>query len=152
MKKLFFLFFLSFLLAFASCDLDDEDSSDSLPCTDSSQFIKSDSIMFPVGTTALEIYNCLIELKGLGDFPINGTYSHTETAVLNGKEYTDTIEKKIIQVKIYKSDTEISHLFHCDFITDSDEKLPFYYQWQYHNTNAWHNNKTEGEIMISTDS
>ena len=152
MKKIMLAIFSVFLIGLMSCDNDSGDDANSIPYTDSSQFIKSDSIIFPVGTTALEIYNCLLELKGLGDFPINGTYTHTETAVLNGQKYTNAIEKKIIQMKIYKSDTEISHLFHCDFITDSDEKLPFYYQWQYHNTNAWHNNKTEGEIVISTDS
>lgn len=145
MRKLFLLCFS--VLIFISCDFNGDDTN-SVPHTDNSLFVKENSVIFPIGTTALEIYNCVYEKNGLGDFTVSGTYTHTETAILNGKEYTDTIVKNIVKVKVYKEHTENTHLFHCDFITESNEVLPFYYQWQNHNTNAWHNNKTDGEVII----
>lgn len=145
MRKLFLLCF--FALLFVSCDFNGDDAN-SVPHTDNSLFVQENSVIFPIGTTALEIYSCLYEKYGLGTFSANGIYTRTETAILNGNQYTDTKVKNIVEIKVYKSDTESTHLFHCDFITESNEVLSFYYQWQNHNTNVWHNNRTDGEIII----
>lgn len=125
------------------------DSPNSLPYVETEKFETESGFSFPIGTTALEFYKTLLYKYGEGSHSISGTYVHTETAVLNGNTYTDTIEKKIKSINIYKSDTEISHLFHIDFFLEDGACLKFYYQWQYHNTNAWHNNKSDGEITIS---
>lgn len=126
----------------------DVSNSDTLPTTDAKKFITDNKITFPENTTALEIYNCMSNKYGTGEHTITGNYSHTESTKLNGKSYSDTITKNIIKVSIYKSKTETTNSFSVDFITDNDEKISFCYTWQYSNTNAWNNNKSNGIITI----
>lgn len=132
---------------FLSCDT--IDSPNSLPYVETEKFKTETGFIFPEETTALEFYKTLEKKYGQGRHSVTGTYIHTESAVLNGKTYSDTITKDIKSINIYKSDTEISHLFHIDFLFENGTCLKFYYQWQYHNTNVWHNNKSDGEITIS---
>lgn len=152
MKKILALLFSVMCLCICSCDPDKGDDSDSLPPTDCSVFHKNNQLVFPEGTSALELYNCLVSEMGVGEHSINGIYTYTESAVLNGVNHSETVKKNINAVKIYKSNTEASNLFHVDFITDdadTNKKLQFYYQWQHCNTNVWNNNKSDGEIIIA---
>ena len=86
------------------------------------------SLSFSKDTTALKLYNCFIRFYSEGTYTITGTYKRTETAKLNGTVYTNTITKNIVTIKIYKSKTEISNLFHVDFITDNNETMNNYYE------------------------
>lgn len=146
MKKLFFFLF-SILIV--SCSTGDD--KDSLPYIDTSKFIKESSIVFPEKTNSLEIFSTLNEYYGnnQGEYYINGTYKHKETAVLNGQLYENTLTKNIIKIKIYKSTTPASNLFCTDFYFDDDMILKFCYQWQYHNTNVWNNDILDGEIILT---
>lgn len=121
------------------------DNNNSFPKVETDKFIKEDRYIFPVGTTALELYNCFNNHHTDGSYSVSGSYSHTETAKLNGNTYTNTIIKNI---KIYRSKTEVSNRFHVDFITDTGEVLRNYYEWQYQSNNSWHNNKIDGDITI----
>lgn len=149
MKKIIYAYLLLFLcLFFFGCD--NGDSSDSLPYVETEKFKTEAGFNFPVDTSALEIYKTLSEYYGEEKTVlINGTYSHTETATLNGQLYTNTKTKNISSIRIYKTNTEISHSFHIDFIFDDNSSLEFYYQWQYHNDNVWHNNKSDGIITLT---
>lgn len=146
MKKIVSVFI--FICLLFSCS-DGGDAADSLPSVKTSDFRTDGGYTFPVQTSALQMYATLSEDYEIGEYVINATYTKTENAVLNGKPYSDTITKQITKMKIYKSDTEASHLFHVDFICADESVIAFYYQWQYSNTNAWHNNKSDGEIKIS---
>lgn len=149
MKKKYLFIFITFACLFLfSCD--DGDSANSLPNVETEKFKTETGFDFPINTSALEIYKTLSEYYGEEKtISVNGTYSHTETATLNGQLYTDTKTKNISSIKIYKTNTEISHSFHTDFIFDDDSSLEFYYQWQYHNDNVWHNNKSDGIITLT---
>lgn len=145
MKKIVFAL-LPFL--FLGC-ADKEDDPNSLPYVDVSKFQTGTSIDFPEKTTALEIYSMMYGKYGLGSHTVSGVYSHTESAKLNGKVFSDTVTKNITKVEIYRTDGEISHSFHSDFSCDDGSKIEFYYQWQEHNTNVWHNNESDGTIRIN---
>lgn len=147
LKILLFVLFISFV-TIAACKLDDGDDRDSFTKVDVGQFIKSDKYVFPKGTSALELYNTFILRHAEKEHAVTGTYTKTETATLLGKKHTETVTKNIKTVKIYRSKTELSNRFHVDFITDTGEKLSYYYSWQLHRDNVWHNNKTDGEIVI----
>lgn len=146
MKKILSVFI--FICLFFSCS-DGGDAADSLPSVKTSDFRTDGGYTFPLQTSALQMYATLSEDYEIGEHIINATYTRTETAVLNGILHTETKTQQITRMKIYKSDTEASHLFHVDFICADESVIAFYYQWQYSNTNAWHNNKSDGEIKIN---
>jgi lipoprotein len=149
MRKIIFLIaFLVPSVVFSACMFDDGDDRDSFTQVETDKFITATKYSFPKDTTALELYNCFIRFHSEGTYTVTGTYKRTETATLNGNLYTDTITKNIVTVKIYKSKTEISNLFHVDFITDNNETISNYYEWQHHRDNVWHNNKIDGDIVI----
>lgn len=147
MKKLFFVLFAALLLG--SCSTDSGDSPDSLPSVDTDSFKTETGFLFSKGASALEIYKTLYEEYGLGEFSVTGTYKHTESETLNGQVYSNTLTKSIKGVRIYKTDTPASHLFHVDFTFTDSSTIKFYYQWQYYNDNAWHNNKSDGVIKLT---
>lgn len=149
MKKLLFsAILLMSSLVFSACILNDGDDRNSFTQVATDKFVKATEYSFPKDTTALELYNCFIRFYSEGTYTITGTYKRTETAKLNGTVYTNTITKNIVTVKIYKSKTEISNLFHVDFITDNNETMSNYYEWQHKRNNVWHNNKIDGDIII----
>ena len=147
-KPLCLTVFLMSSLIFSACIFNDGDDRDSFTQVETDKFVKATEYSFPKDTTALELYNCFIRFYSEGTYTVTGTYTHTETVTLNGNLYTDTITKNIVTVKIYKSKTEISNLFHVDFITDTNETISNYYEWQHHRDNVWHNNKIDGDIVI----
>ena len=148
MKKNNILFILFIIcLICGSCKFNG-DNNNSFPKVETEKFIKEDRYVFPTGTTALELYNCFNNYHTDGSYSVSGSYSHTKIATLNGNTYTNTITKNIKEVKLYRSKTEVSNRFHVDFITDTDEVLSYYYEWQYQNNNSWHNNKIDGDITI----
>lgn len=149
MKKFCLYFFICFsCLFFLGCETGD--SPNSLPYVETEKFKTETGFIFPLATSALEIYKTLSNYYGEETtISISGTYAHTETATLNGQLYTNTKTKNIVKIKLYKTDTEASHSFHADFIFDDNSSLKFYYQWQYHNTNAWNNNKSDGIIKLA---
>ena len=146
-KILLFVLLLSSVIL-AACKLDDGDDRDSFTKVDVGQFIKSDKYVFPKGTSALELYNTFILRHAEKEYAVTGTYTKTEIATLLGKKHTETVTKNIKAVKIYRSKTELSNRFHVDFITDTGEKLSYYYSWQHHLSNVWHNNEIDGDITI----
>ena len=81
-------------------------------------------------------------------------FSHTETAWLNGKKYTNTASKTLTKIKIWhevdsnKREEHISS-FYVTLLTDNGESIEYRYQWQSHNTNAWKNNHSNGKIEIT---
>ena len=150
MKKLFLLLLP---LLFISCNFDTHDDVETFPIVDYSSLVKDDKYVIPSGTEALTIFNCFYTQYGYGEFNIEGTYTHTESAYLNNVLYEDTITKtlkKIIISNIVIENTSGSHIsgFYITFITDKNEILEYCYQWQYHNTNSWKNTKTDGTIII----
>lgn len=152
MRKILFLILIS--LIFVGCQLDTADDIDSFPKADYSHIIQDDQYIIPVNTPALTIFNCFYNEFGYGEFDINGQYSHTESATLNGKLYSDTITKTINKMKIYhvkdvESKGETISSFYVLFFTTDNTVFEFRYQWQYSNTNAWKNNKSDGLIIIS---
>lgn len=150
MKKIILFIFSFFIYVFSGCNSSyDGDARNSIPYTDSSSFVSTSKISFPKNTDALHIYNCLLEKFGEGNHLVTAVYSRTETVTLNGTSYSNTITKNIVSIKIYKERTPASNKFIVDFVTDTSNILRYFYQWQYHNTNAWNNNKTDGTIIIS---
>ena len=145
------LLFLLVLFVFVSCD--DRDDADSFPVVDYTSLKSSDGYRIPKGTDALHILNCFYSEFGYGDFEVSGKYEKTETAVLNGKEYSDTLSKDIIGIKVWHVDNSTKgnrvSSFFVEFITTDDEPILLHYKWQYNDTNAWYNDKTDGEIVLS---
>ena len=139
------------LFVFVSCD--DRDDADSFPVVDYTSLKSSDGYRIPKGTDALHVLNCFYSEFGYGDFEVSGKYEKTETAVLNGKEYSDTLSKDIIGIKVWHVDNSTKgnrvSSFFVEFITTDDEPILLRYKWQYNNTNAWYNDKTDGEITLS---
>lgn len=151
--KRYLLSVILIVLFIAGCKLDVADDIDSFPKADYSFMVKESQYEIPVNTTALQIFNCFYSEYGYGEYDVQGQYSHTESAVLNGNSYTDTITKTITKMKIWHvrdENTKGSTIssFYVTFYTDNNESLEYRYQWQYQNTNAWKNNKTDGTIII----
>ena len=125
MRKKTFGIFIIGLLLLTGC----ENPTRTLPKTDSTNFIKTaNQFLFPVGTTDLEIYNCLNDSGFSGLYYTSGTYTVTETAILNGKNYTDTKIKNINKCNIYSEEIENkkeSHIFayHVLFYFDDSTQL-----------------------------
>ncbi|MGI5069530.1 hypothetical protein HRO26_00005 [Treponema pectinovorum] len=151
MNFLRFFTVVIFVCTVAGCNLSNYDGDDrnSIPKTDNSSFVSTTKIIFPKDTDALHIYNCLFEKYGEGTHSVTAVYSRTVTATLNGTAYSNTITKNIVQIKISKEISPPTSKFIVDFITDTNEVLRFFYEWQYHNTNEWNNNKTDGSITIT---
>ena len=153
MKKILLLLFVAGL--FFGCKFNEvPDDIYSFPLVNYS-FMKNEAgFMIPENTTALQIFNCFYNEFGYGTFEINGIYSHTEVSTLNGNTYSDTINKNLIRLEVYNeinSNTPKEHIssFGVRFFTDKSEIINFTYQWQYHNTNVWNNNKLDGKIVIT---
>lgn len=149
MKKFLFLL-IPFL--FLSCTNNISDDPDSLPYVDISKYKSADSLVFPKGTYALDVYTCLLNKYGEGDFDINATYTYTETAILNGNVYTDTLIKNITSVTISRIDSAptIENLRTCtaEFHTDKNESIILIYKWYRYCDNSWENTILNGEIFI----
>ena len=148
MKKYFILLFI-FLIS--SCSLFDYkgDPDGSFITVDYENYINGNTITFPKNTDALHIFNCLYNTFGYGSFSCNGTYSHTESAKLNGKLFTDTITKNITKFEI-SHDTDVDkNTFTICFTTDKNEILTYIYKWQFHNSNIWENTILDGEFIIN---
>ncbi len=150
--KRFLILGLFVIFTFSGCDT----PSTSLPKTDSSvYFITDNSFSFPQGTTDLQIYNCFSDYKFEGEYEATGTYTITETAVLNDKEYSDTLVKNIIKCNIYSveqlpnKDKAHTFSYHVVFYFDDSSTLDCYYQWQYDSNNSWHNESLKGKIDIT---
>lgn len=147
MRKIGLLFV--FLISLYGCNLDTSDASATLPNSDVSQFYVDNGLLFPEGTSALDLYNCLNKKYGQGTHIINGVYSITQTAILNGKEYKDTVKEKLQSVTLSTSKGDISNRFNVVFSTEKEKKIAYTYEWQYHNTNVWTNTKSQGRIDIT---
>ena len=149
-RKIFLCVLFMISLALTACKLDEGDDRDSFTKVDVSKFIKSDNnYVFPKETTALELYNTFMFRDAeKTEYNVTGTYKKTETVTLFGK-HTVEETKNITKVNIYRSKTEASNRFHVDFIADTGEKFSYCYSWQYHLSNVWNNNKTDGEISIT---
>jgi len=153
MKRFLFLLLFAFLFI-TGCNMYSADDIDSFPSTDYSFMIKDNSYDIPAGTNALQLFNCFYSEFGYGEYNIQGQYTKTATAVLNGKTYTDTINKTLTKIKIWhvrdvdNKEDPISS-FYVAFYTDNNEVLQYCYQWQYDNQNAWKNDITKGKIVIT---
>lgn len=148
MKK--FIFVL--IACFALCGCSDEpDAAGSLPYIDASKYYNESSIVFPINTPSLDIYACLKQVYGEGTHSIKASYTRTESAILNGVKYTDTLTETIVQIKIYSRQNEIDTVsgFYVDFYCTSGKVLNYCYKWQYHNTHVWTNTPTDGDITIT---
>ena len=154
MKRFSVLILISlFVMLLIGCSSNSADDVETFPVVTTDSFIQEDKITIPEGTDALHIFNCFYSIYGYGEFDIRGDFSHTETALLNGRKYTDTVSKTLIKIKIWhevdsnKREEHISS-FYVTFFTDNGESIEYRYQWQYHNINAWKNNHSNGIIEI----
>lgn len=147
-----FLFLILVLFLFVGCNLfsNNPDDPNTFLEVDYSSFVKSNSYVFPPKTDSVSIFNCMYSEYGYGDFNITGVYSHTETATLNGKEYSDTITKNIIEMKIFSkiNNNPTTSDFCVEFITDNGENLRFLYRWQFKKNGYWNNDILDGTITI----
>lgn len=146
------MLFLVLSLFLFACNLDNPDDADSFPVVDYTSLKDNNGYKIAKGTDALHILNCFYSEFGYGEFELKGKYEKTESAVLNGKEYIDIFSKDIIKMKIWHVDNstqgERISSFFVQFTTTDDESLLLCYEWQYHNTNAWRNDKVDGEITL----
>lgn len=149
MKKIFLLLIPLLLL---SCANDIPDDPYTLPYVDTTKYVSVDSVNFPTGTPALDVYACLSDIYGEGTFNIDASYVHTETAVLNGHTYSDTIKKNITSVTISKNRSAPTlkelNTFIVEFHTDNNESITLTYQWYFHCEDTWENTRLNGDILI----
>lgn len=151
MKRLIFLFPL--LIIFSSCSFfsNNPDDSKDYVRVEYSNYVKENYYEFPEKTDSITLYNCFINEYGYGEKNLTGVFSHTETAVLNGHLYSDTITKNIVKFNMYTIiDTGLpSTSYYIEFTTDSGEKLTYVYQWQFKKTNIWKNDLLKGSLKIN---
>lgn len=136
---------------FCLCGCKQEPYKDTiLPKTDSSRFIQNDnSLVFPAGTTTLEVLNCLLEtFKNYGEYEISGSYTNAEE------------DENIRKLQIFHNDTDQSRIWVIrletntviKYINNNPEKhiykfLFFYYHKSYNST-LWHNDTLSGQLTI----
>ena len=146
MKNKLFIFALFFSLFFIACDFDPADKIGTFPSADYSALVLSDSYKIDSTVKALPVLNLFYDTFGYGEFDISGTATHTESAVVMGETVTKSISCNINKVKISHIDKSTSGMtvdtYYIDFYNTDNEILSYCYEWQYHNTNAWKNNKT----------
>jgi hypothetical protein len=116
------------------------DDPNSFPIVDYSDLVCSDCYKIDSSTDAITVFNLFYREFGYGDFDISGNATHTESAVLIGSHYSETIQCDIKRVKIYHT-VDYTSSFFVDFINEKNEILTYCYRWQYNNANAWENGK-----------
>ncbi len=145
-KNFFYATLLTALFVFSACNLYPADSIGTFPSADYSTLITTDSYKISSSTKTLPVLNLFYDTFGYGEFDVSGTATHTESAVVMGETITKTISCDIKKVKISHIDNSTPGLtldtYYIDFYNTDNEVLSYCYEWQYHNTNAWKNNKT----------
>ena len=140
MRKILPLFLLIF--TFISCR-EPSDNVNTFPLIDYSMLVHSDGYRIDTSVDALTVFNLFYDKYGYGEFTINGTAKHSESALLINILHTEEISCSIKKVKIYHTSDEglPSGSFYVDFYNESGEILSYCYQWQYNHSNVWKNGK-----------
>lgn len=146
MKNKLFISALFLSLFFTACDFDSADKTGTFPSADYSALVLSDSYKIDSTVEVLPVLNLFYDTFGYGEYDISGTATHTESVVVMGKTVTNSISCDINKIKISHIDKSTPGMtidsYYVDFYNTDNEILSYCYEWQYHNTNAWKNNKT----------
>lgn len=171
-RKIIYLILTLSIIGLSACKMDSGDDLNSLPTVDVSKYYKENSteVNFPKGTNALDIYTCLYNIFGDKEINVKGTYTISDSHTYPYEApTTKTKELNIVKIKLTRQHDEVSNSFNVYMETDyypmvyddkakkwvTSEKVVTFnycYEWQYHNTNAWQNNKCEGKINIQLPS
>jgi len=147
MKKL--IFAISIILLFARCD----NLTTDLPNTDTNMFITGNTVTFPKGTKAVDIYNTVSSI-----YPDNEYHNIT-----NGEwKYIQTNQDEnglITQAWQSVSFSKIKHTYSKHESGVNTYKVYLYtndtyikeivYEWQRQTTNVWKNDIIEGDVTFT---
>jgi hypothetical protein len=123
-----------------------------LPETDVTQYISGNSVTFPKGTNAIDIYNTVVYLYSDNEYHniTNGSWKYIKTANTGGltnQTWESVVFSKVKHTYI-KSDSGINT--HIVYLWTSDTSIKeIVFQWQRQTTNTWQNKVIEGDITFT---
>jgi hypothetical protein len=146
MKRCFLLPVIA-VMAFVAC----ENLTTDLPETDVTQYISGNTVTFPKGTKAIDIYNSVTSLYNDNDYHDvqNANWKYIKTTASNGltNQTWESIGFSKIKHTYIKSDEINTHTVYLWASDSNVKKLVF--KWQRQTTNIWQNDTIEGDIVFT---
>jgi hypothetical protein len=122
-----------------------------LPETDVSQYISGNTVTFPRGTKAIDIYNTVVYLYADNEYHAvtNGNWKYIKTTTVNG--LTNQTWESVAFSKIKHNHTKSSDVnTHTVYLyTDDANEKTFIFKWQRQTINVWKNDIIEGDITFT---
>ncbi len=145
MKKLIVILVVAFSLI--SC----ENLVTDLPSTDTSKYINGNTVTFPKGTKAIDVYNTVVSLYSDNEYhDVTGNWKYVKTVTDNDGLVTQTWESvsftKIKHTHTMKEPEINTHTVYL--YTDDANIKEIVFQWQRQTTNVWQNDPMQGDIKF----
>jgi len=147
MKKAVF-FTLIFWLLFFSC----ENLVTDLPSTKTADYISGDTVVFPRGTKAIDVYNTVVSIfTAENEYHVitNGSWKRIKTTTVDGLPRQEWETVTFNKIKHTHSIREPEINTHTVYLYDNDlltKEVVF--EWQRQTTNVWKNESIEGDITF----
>jgi hypothetical protein len=136
------------VLLFAGC----ENLVTDLPETDVNQYISGNTVAFPKGTKAIDVYNTVASLYNDNEYHdvTNGNWKYIKTTNANGL-INQTWESVIFtKIKHTHTNREAAINTHTVYLYSSDTSVKeIIFEWQRQTTNVWKNDAIEGDITFN---
>jgi hypothetical protein len=123
-----------------------------LPETDVNQYISGNTVTFPRGTKAVDIYNTIVSLYNDNEYHdiTNGNWKYIKTTNVNGlisQTWETVVFTKVKHTHISK-DSEVNT--HTVYLYSSETSIrEIVFEWQRQTINIWKNNAIDGDIMFT---
>jgi len=146
-KKLSSVFIITFILLIFSC----ENLVTGLPKTDTSRYITENTVAFPRGTKAIDIYNTIVSLYPDNEYhDVTGTWNYIKTTSSDGLTSQTWVSVAFTRIKHTHivRDSEINT--HTVYLYSNDTSIKqIVFEWQRQTTNVWKNDQVEGDIAFT---
>ena len=122
-----------------------------LPETDTTKFISGNTVTFPKGTRAIDVYNTVISIYSDNDLhDVNGNWQRIRTTTTDGLTNQTWQAVSFNRIKHDYSKHESGVNTHTVYLYNNDTlSKSIVYEWQRQTTNVWKNEAIEGDITFT---
>ena len=146
MKLLFFI--VSIVLLLVSCD----ELITDLPTTNTTDYISGNTVTFPRGTKAIDIYNTVVSIYADNKYHdiTDGNWKRIKTTTVDGLPRQEWETITFNKIKHTHSRHESGVNTHTVYLyEDSVCTKEIVFEWQRQTTNVWKNEAIEGDIVFT---